>query len=431
MEPSPREEGFGPRAGAFDIRNALLIPRDPRGIVLACGFVALAALGTDALLVAGDWIGFALLVTAVVGYLFIRTRLVPVVLWAAVAAYGVLAAISGNASDWLVVGLAGLLVVVALFPPVDWTEEPTSRNLEVSGSAAERKLQRAKASADQSSRNLEVAEVARPNGSNPKMEPEDASAAGDHVQNRHRAYLRTIGSLQLELGGRDRLQRVRQQPRLEFLLTYLIARRVSTLGGLEERSAIAAELAPGYEQSTQLDRMRKTLHALGEALGPDLKNLLDKTSSHIRLDLTGIDVDFVVLSEMAAKVDRRGGLIDAALADEVRNLLETTAGGEFLAGFSELEQEVTRGRGDAARVVEDARMKVNGWRADLVVALARHFEAAGRAQSSIAYLQSVNNQSPEREDVARLLVAAYLQTGQIARAEEIQRAYKFRLGEVR
>jgi len=431
MKPSPQEEGFGPRVGSVDIRNALLIPRDPRGIVLACGFVSLAALGIDVLIAAGDWIGFAFLIAAVYGYLFIRTRLSPILVWLLVAAYGAFGATGGNASDWLVVGLGALLAVVGVFPPVDWTEEPTSRKLEVGPTAARPTMRPEAAGGGETSRTLEVSAVAGPNGSRSEIEPKAGLSLGEPEPNgSRRASLRTIGTLQLELDGRDRMQRIREQPRLEFLLDYLIARRVLTFGGLEERPAVAAEIAPGNDPSTQLNRLRKTLHALGDALGPDLKSLVHKTPTHIRLDFKEIDVDFLSLSELAARLERGRGLVDATLADEIRRLLETTAG-EFLAGFSELEQQVTEGRGSAAGVVEEARLKVNGWRADLVVALARHFDAADRAQSSLAYLQSALTQSPEREDVARLLVATYMQTGQIARADELRRAYNFSLGEVR
>lgn len=428
MEPSPREEGFGRRAGSFDIRNVLLIPRDPRGIVLVCGLVVLAAFGAYALLAAGDPIGFAFIVAAAAGYLFVRSRFVPIVVWAVVAAYGILAATAGNPSAWLVAGLAVVLLLVAVFPPVDWTESSasTSRELVVASVPVV-----PPAVVTETSGTLEVPEGSAPNGSHQASgQPIELQAAVAPVGSPHLS-LRTIGALELDVDGVDQTRRIHEQRRLEFLLSYLIAHWISSLGAPLDRAALGAELAPAYDSSTQLNRVRKHLHLLKVALGPELQSLIKSTSSHVRLDLTGIAVDFVALSTLAAKVDRRRGLVDAELATEIRSLLETTAGGEFLAGFSELEHEVTDGRGDAARVVDDARMKVNGWRADLVVALARHFEAAGHAQSSIAYLQAAGAQSPEREDVGRLLVAAYMQTGQLARAEEVRAAYKFSLGEIR
>jgi hypothetical protein len=83
------------------------------------------------------------------------------------------------------------------------------------------------------------------------------------------------------------------------------------------------------------------------------------------------------------------------------------------------------------QVVREARALIAGWRADLTIALACHLEAAGLRQSSIAFLRQALDQAQEREDLARLLVAAYMQTGQIARAEEIRLEYGLALGEVR
>jgi hypothetical protein len=407
MAPNPGEEGLGRRAGSFDLLYVLLVPKDPRGIVLACGFVALAAIGINAL-GTGDWIGFGYLLGAAIGYFFVQTRLVPAVLWWLVALGGLLGAMAGNASNWIVVGLGGILAVVSIFRPVERDHQPSSRDLEV-GSLLE--------------------------GSNGHVEPKVglAEAVAAHTvapRARGRIALRTFGSLCIEVDGRDQTQRLRDQPRLEFLLSYLVARSVWARDLAVERAAIAEEMALGIASTNQLDRLRKTLHAFQTALGMDLKGLVRVTATQLRLDLTGVDVDFARLEEMASRVNRRRGLIDSSLAEDIRGLLETTTG-EFLAGFSELEHQVTRGEGSAHQVIEEARLQIGGWRADLTAALARHLEADGRPQSSIVYLQSALAQSTEREDLARLLVAAYMQTGQTARAEEIRRGYGLSSGEAR
>jgi DNA-binding SARP family transcriptional activator len=247
---------------------------------------------------------------------------------------------------------------------------------------------------------------------------------------RSRIALRTIGSFCIEVDGRDQTRRLRDQPRLEFLISYLVARSLRAPNLAVERAAIAEEMAPRIDPTIQRDRLRKTLHAFQIALGSDLKSLVRVTATHVRFDMTGIDVDFVALAEMASRVSRRKSLIDTSLADDVRRLLDTTTG-EFLGGFSDLEHQVTGGGGIAHQVVEEARLQIGGWRADLTAALARHLEAAGRPQSSIAYLQSALAQSPQREDLARLLVASYMQTGQTARAEETRLEYGLSSGEAR
>src|ERR1700688_954986 len=77
---TPEEVELDWLRGTQRVLDKLLVPRDPRGIVLLCGLVAAAAIGVSALMV-GDHIGYAYLVAVTVGYLFLQTRLVPTVLW--------------------------------------------------------------------------------------------------------------------------------------------------------------------------------------------------------------------------------------------------------------------------------------------------------------------------------------------------------------
>ncbi len=442
MAPNPREEGLGRRVGSLDLLGMLLIPKDPRGIVLACGFVAVAALALAAL-VGGDWVGFAYLVAAGLGYFFLQTRLVPATVWLAVGAAGVLGATAGDSADWIVVALAGVLAVISVLPPAVSDAAETSGKLELQAGSAEFELVPARPTAGETSRKPEVR---LPESANGDRAIEEARSSRQDISPRNgqlaalesalvaagspnRVRLRTFGSLAIELDGRDQARRLRDQPRLEFLLSCLIARAVWTPGAVD-RSLIAEEMAPDISPVSQRDRLRKTLHALQSALGTGVKTLVQVTATQVRLDLAGVDVDFVALSDMSARVSRRQGLIDASLAEEVSRLLEATAG-EFLSSFEQLEHQVTGGRSNTGPVVRQARVAIAGWRADLTAALARHLEASGRPQASIAYLRSALAQSQEREDLARLLVAAYMQTGQTARADEVRLEYGLSQGEVR
>src|SRR5438477_7104976 len=92
------------------------LPRDPRGIVLACGSAGAAALGVAVLLASGDPIGFGYLAVAVVTYLFVQTRLVPAVFWLLVAAFGAWSALSSAPVGWVEAGLAVLLAALAIVP---------------------------------------------------------------------------------------------------------------------------------------------------------------------------------------------------------------------------------------------------------------------------------------------------------------------------
>src|SRR5207245_570827 len=83
----PEEEGLACGEGQVQVLDTLGVPRDPRGIVLLCGYVASAAFGFVALLSpTSDPIGFAYLAVAVVGYLFIQNRGLTTFPWLFVAA---------------------------------------------------------------------------------------------------------------------------------------------------------------------------------------------------------------------------------------------------------------------------------------------------------------------------------------------------------
>lgn len=442
---APEEVGPEWVRGTRQLRDKLLVPRDPRGIVLACGFLAAAALGVNAL-VFGDPLGYAYLAGAAIGYFFLQTRLVPTALWLLISFGGAAGATAGNSSGWIVCGLGLLLAVVSLLPvPAEFRDGAPRRELPEAGSlelhAGEANGQSNGSIPDsssfleeqpESSRILEVraatSDEPRPTGDNSfgdglgLNEPVDnqipSSAPAATVA---RVSISTMGRLCIQVNGRDLTERVNEQPRLEFLLSYLLARTVRGDTGIQ-RPALAEEVAPGISPVSQRDRLRKTLYALLSTLGPEAKGFLRVTSTHVTLDLSSLDVDVIVLEQLSRQIGRRNALIDAELADQIRVLLEQTAG-EFLAGFSELEQQVTAGHGSASQVVGEAEVLIAGWRADLVQALAAYNEAAGHPQASIAYLKSALAESPQRQDLARLLVAAYVQTGQTARASEARLEY--------
>lgn len=442
QERSGVPEEVGPEwvRGIRQLLDKLLVPRDPRGIILACGFVAAAALGISAL-VFGDPLGYAYLATAAIGYFFLQTRLVPTTLWLLISFGGAAGALAGNTSDWIVCGLALLLAFVSLFriparyrgAPTPTAAESDIRPRRDGGSdgfqnGAIPDSSRFLEERPESSRILEVPVAA---GAEPA--PSQAITVGDQLSvvepagasipraaatpRAAHVSIRTMGRLRIEVNGRDLTSRLNAQPRLEFLISYLLARAIRGADAPIDRPALADEVAPGIATASQLDRLRKQISALKSTLGPEGRGLLQANSTHVRLDLSSVDIDIVHLDQMTRLVGRWKALIDADSAEEIRALLEETSG-EFLAGFAEVEQQVTSGRGTASQIVEEARVVISGWRADLVQALAVYNEASGHPQASIAHLKSALDQSPQRQDLARLLIAAYLQTGQTARANE-------------
>ena len=60
----------------------------------------------------------------------------------------------------------------------------------------------------------------------------------------------------------------------------------------------------------------------------------------------------------------------------------------------------------------------------LLVRLARHYEARRDSPQAIPFLEEVLRRRPEREDVAQLLVADYRETGQVMRARQLEPTYR-------
>jgi ParB-like chromosome segregation protein Spo0J len=76
--------------------------------------------------------------------------------------------------------------------------------------------------------------------------------------------------------------------------------------------------------------------------------------------------------------------------------------------------------------VAQARELIANQRAELVRALAEYQDAIGHPEASIGHLQAALEALPARQDLARLLVVAYLKTGQTARASEVRRQFALR-----
>lgn len=126
MESSPRGEGLGWQPRSLRVLDVLMVPRDLRGVVLACGLVGATVFGLGTVLAAGDPIGWAYVALAVVGYPFLQTRLVPTFLWLLVAAAGGLLAEAGNASGWIECAVGLALAAVAALPVLPPPTTPTS-----------------------------------------------------------------------------------------------------------------------------------------------------------------------------------------------------------------------------------------------------------------------------------------------------------------
>jgi len=113
-------------------------------------------------------------------------------------------------------------------------------------------------------------------------------------------------------------------------------------------------------------------------------------------------------------------MLTGDLAAEASRILEETEG-EFLPGWEQIESDTNGGRGAAAEYVRVLRQAAETARVDLMGALAADHLARQEPRKAIPLLEQALERQSDREDLARKLRAAYLETGQMARAAELQR----------
>jgi predicted Zn-dependent protease len=113
-------------------------------------------------------------------------------------------------------------------------------------------------------------------------------------------------------------------------------------------------------------------------------------------------------------------MLSGDMAAEAGRILEETQG-EFLPDWEEIERETNGGRGAAAEYIRALRQLAETATVDLMGALATNHMARQEPKKAIPLLEQALERQSDREDLARKLRAAYLETGQLARAADLQR----------
>ena len=233
--------------------------------------------------------------------------------------------------------------------------------------------------------------------------------------------IRTFGRLQLLQAGQDYGPALMAKKVLAFVWLYLFVRRLLEPDGRVERGAFAEEYSPGLSPERQNKRVRDRL---GDIFKRDLPAALSSRviadRQELRLDLSNCSVDIVRLQELAKLCTEKHGMLTGGLVTEGNRMLDQTEG-EFLPGWEEIEDETNGGRGAAREYVRALRELAETARVDLMGALAANHMARQEPGKAITLLEQALERQPEREDLARKLRAAYLETGQHARARELQK----------
>ena len=233
--------------------------------------------------------------------------------------------------------------------------------------------------------------------------------------------IRTFGRIELLQAGQDYAPELLRKKVLAFIWLYLFVRGLLEPEGRVDRGAFCEEFAPGLSPERQRKRVRDRLDDMfNRDLPKALTSRLITDRTQLRLDLSKCSIDIVRLQALAKQCAAKHGLLTSDLAAEAIRVLDETEG-EFLPDWEEIEKETNGGRGAAAEYVRALRELAETARVELMAALAVNYMARQEPRKAIPFLEQALEHQPEREDLARKLRAAYLETGQHIRAIEIQK----------
>jgi len=249
----------------------------------------------------------------------------------------------------------------------------------------------------------------------------DGEAGSSAVAEPGHLRIRTFGRLELLQASQDHGSALMAKKVLAFIWLYLFVRALLEPDGRVKRIVFAEEVSPGLSPTKQNKRLRNRIDdMLKRDLPTALSSRLVVDRNEIGFDLSNCSIDIVRLQEVARLCGDKNGLLTGDLVAEAHRMLDETDG-EFLPGWDEIERETNGGRGAAHEYVRSLRELAETARVDLMGALAANHMARQEPRKAIPMLELALERQPDREDLARKLRAAYLETGQMARAAELQR----------
>jgi hypothetical protein len=235
--------------------------------------------------------------------------------------------------------------------------------------------------------------------------------------------IRSLGTLQLAYAGEDLTSRLLRAPTLSFIWLFLLTHAAARPRATVHRQVLAEEAFPGIDPDQQRGRLRGRLSDVQHDLPAVLADRVKVDGDLLRLDLEGVEFDVARLRVVADDLASGNGLLTESEIKEVKSTL-ADHGGEYLPGWDEVERQTTGGRGSAGELVSTVRTLAEDLHIQLLVRLARHYEARRDDPQAIPLLEEVLRLRPERVDVAKLLIRDYRETGQAMRARQLETTYR-------
>jgi DNA-binding SARP family transcriptional activator len=241
--------------------------------------------------------------------------------------------------------------------------------------------------------------------------------------------IRTLGTFQLLQGDHDLASELLRHPTLCFIWLYLLSRRAAGTTAPVHRQHLAEETFPGLDAEQQRARLRRRLSDLDRALPVAVGQCITTQGEFTQFNFDATLFDVATLREAADTWGTGTGLLSEEGLRTVVTSVESYAG-EYLPLWEELEQQVTRGRGAAGEFIRSIRQIAEDNHARLLMRLAHHHNARRDNARMIPILEEFLRRRPGYEEAATLLASAYVQTGQVTRANQLRSAYGDTVGEL-
>jgi len=235
--------------------------------------------------------------------------------------------------------------------------------------------------------------------------------------------IRSLGDLQLLYAGEDLTSRLLRAPTLCFIWLFLLTHAAARPRSAVHRQVLAEEAFPGIDLEQQRGRLRGRLSDLQHDLPAVLADRVKVDGDLLRLDLETAEFDVVRLRHTADDLASEIGLLTDVGTKAIQAAIASCAG-EYLPIWEDVERQTTGGRGSAGDLVRAVRSLTEDLHMQLLVRLARHYQARRDSPQAIPLLEEVLRSRPEREDVAQLLIAEYRDTGQSMRAHQLETTYR-------
>jgi len=235
--------------------------------------------------------------------------------------------------------------------------------------------------------------------------------------------IRSLGTLQLVYAGEDLTARLLRAPTLSFIWLFLLTHAAARPRETVHRQVLAEEAFPGIDAEQQRGRLRGRISDLQHDLPAVLADRVKVDGDLLRLDLETAEFDVARLRDTADDLAAGNGLLSDAGIKAIEAGIAAYAG-QYLPIWDEVERQTTGGRGSAGDLVRAVRTLTDDLHMQLLVRLARHYQARRDSPQAIPLLEEVLRSRPEREDVAQLLIAEYRDTGQTMRAHQLETTYR-------